>query len=154
MKKMVVFDLDFTLIDSGHRTPHNKDGSVNIKKFLELATPENIRKDTLLPLASEAKMMYNKGFYVVICTSRMMTQADYDFLEDNGIKYHELLERNTTKHPYWRNLTDDEYKMKQLKKFRDIFYTFFDDNESIIEKFSQYVNVKMVDAKKVHEIVK
>ena len=124
MKKMVVFDLDFTLIDSGHRTPHNKDGSVN------------------------------KGFYVVICTSRMMTQADYDFLEDNGIKYHELLERNTTKHPYWRNLPDDEYKMKQLKKFRDIFYTFFDDNESIIEKFSQYVNVKMVDAKKVHEIVK
>ena len=46
---------------------------------------------------------------------------------------------------------DCSYKMKCLKKYKNMNYTFFDDNDEVIEKFSLYQNVDMVDAKKENE---
>ena len=38
MKKLMVFDLDGTVIDSDHRTPRLPDGSVDVHAFLALKT--------------------------------------------------------------------------------------------------------------------
>ena len=50
-KKIAIFDLDGTVIDSSHRTPNKPDGTLDLEGYFELRTRKNIFKDTLLPLA-------------------------------------------------------------------------------------------------------
>ena len=86
-KKIVIFDLDETVIDSSHRTPNNPDGTLNLNKYFELKNRENIFKDSLLPLAAKMKELYASGeYHVVICTARHMDENDFDFLEHHGLK--------------------------------------------------------------------
>ena len=85
-KKIAIFDLDGTVIDSSHRTPNKPDGTLDLEGYFELRTRKNIFKDTLLPLAEKMKEMYASGdYYIVICTARGMCQADYDFLDANSL---------------------------------------------------------------------
>ena len=51
-KRVFIFDLDGTVIDSEHRTPRDENGKLILQQWFDLATPANIAKDTLLPLAS------------------------------------------------------------------------------------------------------
>ncbi len=147
-KNIAVFDLDGTVIDSSHRTPNRPDGTLDLEGYFELRTRKNIYKDTLLPLAEKMKMMYASGeYYIVICTAREMCQDDYDFLDDNGLKYHHILERNTCRKPHHWNLPDAEYKTKQLKPYKYYRYEFYDDAEPIVDAFKTYPNVTMYDAK-------
>tara|TARA_B100001287_G_scaffold255761_1_gene240112 strand:- start:1210 stop:1677 length:468 start_codon:yes stop_codon:yes gene_type:complete len=141
---IVVFDLDQTIIDSRHRTPV-KDGKVDVVKYISLQTRDNIYRDTILPLADVMKKDY-KDNYIIICTARHMTKNDYDFLRDNDLKYHEIYERGIVDKSI-SSLDDAEYKMKCLKKYKHINYTFYDDSEEVINKFKMYPNVRMVDSK-------
>ena len=94
-KKVAVFDLDGTLIDSSHRTPNKPDGTLDLQGYYDNRTRENIFKDTLLPLADKIRKMYNSGLYhIVICTAREIDQDDLDFLDYHNIKFHEMLDRN------------------------------------------------------------
>ena len=34
MKRVVIFDLDETVVDSAHRTPNNPDGTLNLSRYL------------------------------------------------------------------------------------------------------------------------
>ena len=116
-KKIVVFDLDGTVIDSTHRTPNNPDGTLDLQGYYKNRTRRNIFKDTLLPLAEVMKERYRDGnYHVVVCTAREIDQDDLDFLEYHGLKYHEILERNNCRKKYHWGLSDPEYKTKQLKE--------------------------------------
>ena len=148
MKKIAVFDLDGTVIDSAHRTPNKADGTLDLDGYFQLRTRENIFKDTLLPLAKIMKEMYESGdYHIVICTARDMTEDDYDFLDDHGLKYHEIFNRNNIRKKYHWGLPDAQYKTKQLKKYKTSQYIFFDDAQPIIDTFRDYPNVEMIDAK-------
>ena len=58
MKKPIyIFDLDGTTIDSSHRFTGTAEGKVNLAKWIEDSTRENIFKDTLLPLAKFMKAL-------------------------------------------------------------------------------------------------
>jgi FMN phosphatase YigB (HAD superfamily) len=153
-KPIVIFDLDETIIDSSHRTPNNPDGTLDLAKYLENKTRENIFKDKLLPLASKMKEMYeSQYFHVVICTARDMDKDDFDFLEFHGLKYDEIFHRGNVRKPHHHNLPDAEYKTKQLKKYKNTRYTFYDDAAPIIERFSTYPNVNMIDARQANTSV-
>ena len=146
-KKIVIFDLDETVIDSSHRTPNKPDGTLNLSKYFELKNRENIFKDSLLPLAEKMKELYASGeYHVVICTARHMDKDDYDFLEHHGLKFHEIFERGNVRKEHHYTLSDAEYKTKMLKKYKNTPYTFYDDAEPVINTFSTYPNVKMVNS--------
>ena len=153
IKNIVVFDLDETVIDSSHRTPNKPDGTLDLDGYFAMKTRENIFKDKLLPLAAKMREFYESGrYHVVVCTARHMDQDDFDFLAENGLKFHEIFERSNCK-PEHYYLPDAEYKTKQLKKYKNTPYVFYDDATPIIETFSTYQNVTMVDAHVANTVI-
>tara|TARA_R100000008_G_C3583251_1_gene170140 strand:+ start:211 stop:750 length:540 start_codon:yes stop_codon:yes gene_type:complete len=152
-KKVVVFDLDGTVIDSTHRTPNNPDGTLDLQGYYKNRTRENIFKDTLLPLADLMREKFKSGqYHVVICTAREIDDDDLDFLAYNDLPFHEILDRNNCRKKYHWGLPDPEYKTKQLKKYKHTEYTFYDDAKPTIELFEQYPNVNMIDANQANGV--
>lgn len=138
MRQVIIFDLDLTLIDSAHRTPRNPDGTVNLEYYKAHATRENIFKDTLLPLASEAKRLYAEGkHYIIFCTARHMYEADYDYLQAHGLHAHCILSRDRAK-PNHYVMRDADYKTHWLKRFKTLrqfagmSFLMFDDEHKVI----------------------
>jgi hypothetical protein len=74
-----------------------------------------------------------------------MTKHDYDFLRAHDLRYHEIYERGNVEKTI-SDMQDGDYKMNCLKKYKNVKYTFYDDSKEIINKFSNYKNVNMVDA--------
>ena len=70
-----IFDLDRTTVNSEHR-----EGRGSLSSWFANATAENILKDSPMYLGQFIGILFNLGFRVIICTSRSMTKADYEFL--------------------------------------------------------------------------
>ena len=116
MKQAIaIFDLDGTVIDSAHRTPNNPDGTLNLAAYMARHTPENVAKDTLLPLARLIRAAYESGIYTVILTARDMKPCDYEYLEKHGIRAHKVMSRDRVKSKKHYNAADGEYKAKWIK---------------------------------------
>lgn len=112
--KTIIFDLDFTLINSGKRTPL-VNGSLDLITYRAMQTRENIFKDTHEPLIKPfKKLVKNKKHKIVICTARYMLKADYDYLAFHGINCDLLLNRNIATEEI-SALNDGEYKLALLK---------------------------------------
>ncbi len=152
MKNVFIFDLDGTVIDSSHRTPTHSDGTLNLEKYLELRVPEYIFKDSLLPLARVMRRLYDEGHYIIICTARIMSQADMDFLEKNNIPYHLMQARL----PSEDRVKDATLKTKKIGKllnliqFRKKQWFMFDDAKPVISAMRQ-LGITCLNAKKVNE---
>ena len=85
IKNITIFDLDGTIIDSSHRQATLADGTLNLPAWIENSTPEKIFADTVLPLATQVRRRQKAGDYVMVCTARQMSDADFEFLQDAGI---------------------------------------------------------------------
>ena len=88
-----IYDLDHTVIDSSHRAATLPDGSINLDHWREHSTPELIARDRLLPLAEHWKTQRARGAEIVVCTARVMGEADYQYLADNGLIWDGMLSR-------------------------------------------------------------
>jgi len=75
-----IFDLDGTVVDSSQRV-----GDGSLDDWFANNTPDNIALDGLLPLAQLLQQRNQKGDPTMVCTSRQMTDADYQFLKDKNI---------------------------------------------------------------------
>ena len=135
-----IFDLDHTVINSSHRQATLPNGDLNLQHWRENATPEKIAQDSLLPLADEWKKARAKGSEIIVCTARVMSQPDYDFLRNNGLEYDAILSR-----PAGNMTADAVLKYFQLyhyatrirgKSWKNFcaFSTMFDDNENVIKR--------------------
>ena len=82
-----IFDLDETVIDSQHRQGET------LAEWIALNTPENVAKDTLLPLADQMKAAYKNGDVVTVCTSRVLGAADFASFRALGLRFDNLLAR-------------------------------------------------------------
>jgi len=87
MKKIKIYDLDGTVIDSTHRY-QVKNNKIDLDYWVENDKPDKIQQDKLLPLAK--KMMQdinNPEIYVIAATARACKKndANYKFLRDNGL---------------------------------------------------------------------
>lgn len=133
-----IFDLDGTVIDSSHRHATLPDGSLDLAHWIENSTPEKIRADSLLPLADLMRASFAMA-ETLICTARVMGDADYEFLFDNGLHADAILSR-----PSGNRLPDAYLKEMLLRDHatrREMTWTSFaadtrmyDDNASVLEK--------------------
>lgn len=153
---VIVWDLDETLIDSRHRTPRNADGTVNLAYYMAHATRENIFKDTLYPLATEARRMYQSGvWYTVFCTARHMHDADYEFLIAHDLKAQRILSRDKAKPAHYK-MRDADYKATWIKprmvlrQFQGLPWFMFDDEKKVISRMRE-IGVQCGNAVKTNE---
>lgn len=153
-KRICVFDLDETLIDSAHRTPNRPDGTLDLARYFELKNRESIFNDTLLPLAAFFKALDRSENYVVICTARVMNQDDYDFLEAHGIRAHRILCRPLDGSE--NNVRDGVLKRRKIQRLRNLrqfhgkpFYM-WDDASPVIREMRS-IGVVCQNAVKVNQ---
>lgn len=144
MRNVIIFDLDETVINSSHRTPNNPDGSLNLGQYLKMQTPENIAKDTLLPIVRIMRQRFIAGDFIVILTARGMSPADYDFLEKRGLPYHLILSRNDIMLDHYK-LSDGKYKLRHILPFLDLAtydnIVMFDDAKLVKSELRNYFPV-------------
>lgn len=132
-----IFDLDHTVIDSTHRQLTLADGSLDLAHWIENCSREKIFRDSLLPLAAQMQELIARDKNVVICTARVMSDADYDFLRANGLYTPWILSR-----PMGSRLGDAELKKGLLRAFasrQNVSWARFartsimlDDNEGVL----------------------
>jgi hypothetical protein len=141
---MFIFDLDHTVIDSSHRQSTLKCGSLDLANWIQNNTPENIARDTLLPLADLWKTLDKQGQMIGVCTARVLQDADYEFLADNGLEYDFILSR-----PMGDSSKDDDLKERLLNEQGikpEEITAFFDDNEAVLKRLNE-LNIEAFDAK-------
>jgi phosphoglycolate phosphatase-like HAD superfamily hydrolase len=132
IKNISIFDLDGTIIDSSHRQMVKSDGTLDLAKWFEIATPEKIFEDKVLPLAQQVRKRQKAGDFVMVCTARNMTDADFEFLQNEGICPDKIVSR-----PKGNMEADGILKAKQLrslfnlKQFQKASKIMFDDAASV-----------------------
>ena len=73
--EIFIFDLDGTTINSNHRV-----GGGSLPSWFKNNTLENIFKDVPMYLSQFIGILDNLKFKVLICTSRTLSKADYEYL--------------------------------------------------------------------------
>jgi FMN phosphatase YigB (HAD superfamily) len=136
MKRIVVFDLDETIIDSKHRTPNRPDGTLDLQRYFEMKNRKSIFEDSLLPLAKVFKGLDRSQNYVVICTARAMNDDDFDFLRHHNLHAHLVLCRPLDGSE--NHISDAALKarkiqrLRNLKQFQGKPVVMFDDAKPVI----------------------
>lgn len=110
----LVFDLDETVINSSHRTPNEPDGTLRLAGYIAMHTPENVAKDTLLPLAKVMQGAIKAGYGVAILTARDMHECDYEYLRKHGIHTTHIFSRDRARPEHYA-MRDGEYKVEWLR---------------------------------------
>ena len=114
------------------------------------ATPEKIAQDKLLPLAKEISNRKDKGDYVIICTARNMSSADYEFLKKNNMVAHKIISR-----PVGNMEADGSLKAKQLssflslRQFKRASKVMFDDAQSVRSAIRK-IGIAVLDPAKIN----
>lgn len=150
IKNISIFDLDGTCVDSSHRQATLSDGTLNLAAWFANATPEKIAQDKLLPLAKEISNRKDKGDYVIICTARNMSSADYEFLKKNNMVAHKIISR-----PVGNMEADGSLKAKQLssflslRQFKRASKVMFDDAQSVRSAIRK-IGIAVLDPAKIN----
>lgn len=146
IRNIVIFDLDETVINSSHRTPNNPDGTLNLAAYIALHKPENVAKDTLLPLATLMHERRNAGDYIVILTARDMKACDYEFLDTNGLHANKIFSRDKASKTHYA-MRDGDYKRHwimpflNLRQFQGKPVIMFDDAKPVKSTLRKYFPV-------------
>ena len=154
MKRVVIFDLDETIINSKHRTPNRADGTLDLDKYFALKNRDSIMRDSLLPLAAFFKALDRSENYVVICTARAMNQDDYDYLTVNGLHAHKILCRPLDGSE--NHIRDGDLKRRKIQRLRNLRqfhgkpFTMFDDATPVIREMRK-AGIVCMNAVKVNE---
>jgi len=149
IKNISIFDLDGTIIDSSHRQMVKSDGTLDLAKWFENATAEKIFADKVLPLAQQVRKRQKAGDYVLVCTARNMTFADFEFLQNEGICPDKIVSR-----PKGNMEPDGVLKAKQLrslfnlKQFKKASKVMFDDAASVRSSLRK-IGIAVINPEKI-----
>lgn len=130
IKQINIYDLDGVLVDTSHRYRTNPDGTIDLDYWMMMRSRKSIAKDRILPLAKQyIADNLRDDTYTIICTSRTWHVDDIEFIVGRLGAPDKLIMRPENN---WQ--PDDVLKLQalksffQLKQFRDIPKTFWDDN--------------------------
>ncbi len=130
IKKIYIYDLDGVLVNSLHRYRNLPNGSIDLKYWFANQIPEQIAKDTLLPMAARYKAaLINPAIYVIIATARLCKAYDFEFIRERLGQPDKIICR-VTHDP----IPDSVMKKKELKKlfqlkqFANLEKHFWDDS--------------------------
>lgn len=163
MKKIVIFDLDHTVINSAARVDPCilPNGDLDLNKYRAHAcTRGAVNTDSLLPLADVMREYIAQGVQVAICTARHMYKHDYDFLKKHGLKVPEVYSRDKLhKHFNFTRATalyvssDAEYKSAYLAMIRErnpeASLVLYDDHLGVLAA-AKKLGVLAIDAVKIN----
>lgn len=163
MNKIVIFDLDHTVINSANRVNPCllPSGDLNLNKYrAEACTREAVYTDSLLPLADVMRAYIEQGVQVAICTARHMYKHDYDFLKKHGLKVPEVYSRDKLhKHFNFARATalyissDAEYKAAYLAMIKErnpeASLVLYDDHLGVLSA-ARKLGVLAIDAVKIN----
>ena len=153
---LYIFDLDNTVIDSSHRQITRPGGSLDLDNWIENCTREKIYADRLLPLARiMRKLIADDNHQVAICTARVLSKHDYDFLVDRGLFPDYILARQAGD-----SSKDDKLKYRAIwnlltslkiprARWRSSV-TLLDDNQSVLTMAENRLKITALDAIKLN----
>lgn len=157
MNRIHVFDIDGTIACSKHRQNTLPDGSLDLNHWRENSTAEKVAQDSRLPLADLMAGLGNQaGQVIVICTARVMSKPDWDWLTNQGLLFHYALSRiegDTTPDAELkrRKLLDLFVKMRwPVARYKDVIL--YDDNRAVLT-MAQSLGLKTVDAVAVNHLL-
>ena len=137
MKKdnIFIFDLDGTTINSDHRQ-----GQGSLVSWFRNNTRENIFRDIPMYLGQFIGILYTLGFKVVICTSRTLSKADYEFLYTRlyvpvGVKIISRKEGDKREPELYKK--ERLSYLANFKQFKDCEKILIDDNPEVRRTFRE-----------------
>lgn len=138
IKRISIYDMDGTIVDSTHRYKTINDNGIE-KIDLQYWRDNEYRAydDSLLPLADQYKADLNDPeCYVIIATARIIRDADMRFIKDKlGMPNHIISRRGDSD-----NRSGGELKVKGLKRFfnlknfKNAVAVFYEDNTAYLKK--------------------
>lgn len=159
----LIFDLDRTVINSDQRTPYFPNGDLDLAKYRELQTHENIMRDQLLPLAGVMQSQIANGRLAIVVTARRMTKSDYIYLRQNGMKPAIICSRDQlfkkfapefAKAVY--SMGDSAYKAVWFdwikQRFPNTDFTMYDDHKGVLTA-AQSFGFRTFDAVQVNDML-
>lgn len=155
-----LFDLDQTVICSKHRQLTKPCGSLDLEHWKENCTPEKVAQDSLLPLADSMRSLFtlphNK---IVICTARVMSAPDWQFLARHNLPFHDALHRapddtrGDAEYKYskiWSYLTSQKIPRNKWS----VSVCLVDDNTKVLEMARRELKIMAVDSVSYNELLK
>jgi len=145
IKKVKIYDMDGTIVDSTHRYKTIKDinGNENIDLEYWRANEFRAYDDKLLPLAKQYKRdITDKEVYVIIATARIIRNNDMRFITDKLGMPDYIISRKEGS-----NISGGTLKINGLKKFfnlknfKNAAFTFYEDNTTYLKAVCDYFNI-------------
>lgn len=143
-----IFDIDGTIADSKHRQNTLLDGSLDLSHWRKNSTPEKIALDQLLPLAYMMRESYRAGDTVCICTARVMSQPDWDWLERHRLHFHHAMYRREGDTRPDAELKRDkiwDLLFNKLRRLPGPDVVLYDDNQTVLT-MGRDLGLTVVDA--------
>ena len=147
IKTIHIFDMDGTIVSSLHRYRLGEDGKIDLAHWIENCKPEMIKQDTLLPHAALYKaLLIDPTAYVVIATARYMTDADFEFVDQNLGMPNKFVYRHADNN----HMKGAEMKIKglqfmnNLKQFSKAIRYFYEDNKEYLYPVAQALSAQAI----------
>lgn len=132
IKRVSIWDLDGTIIDSSHRYRTRVDNNGDLKIDLEYWRENESRvwEDTLLPLYSKYREdLQNPEVFVIIATARVLNTPDIEYIEKVLGKPDYIIGRKSGDNQSGKYLkAKGIQKFFNLKPFKFAEWVFYEDN--------------------------
>jgi len=141
-----IFDLDGTIICSKHRQKLKPNGDLDLAHWIENRAKHHlVMRDRLLPL-SRLWRAIQISTAPAICTSRVISHLDEDFLLNHDLSWSTFMSRDDADMD-----GDATYKVKKIRKHLDetgweaAATTLYDDHAGVREAIKRELGLKVFD---------
>ena len=147
IKKVAIYDMDGTIVDSSHRyrtITDEKGTRIDLDYWRE--NEYRAMEDSLLPMASQYQIdMADPETYVIIATARVMNKPDWKFVNEILGMPDYFISRTKDSTISGKDLKINGLaKFFNLVNFKNAEYVFYEDNVSYLKAVCDRFNIRGV----------